>query len=222
MAVSEADIVEIVRHGDIAALGEALAQEPRLAEASAPGGASLLSFAIYSGQPAAAQLIRKARGAITPYEAITIGEMDSLRAALEDGWNPNALAPDGFSPLALAAFFDNGAAFELLLPLTDNVNLRAENPQRVAAIHAAAAARNLGAIENLLRAGADPNLPQQAGYRPLHTAAQNGDAAMVGLLLLFGADPALSNDAGHTPRHSALAGGHEWLAQRLAVPAPPP
>jgi hypothetical protein len=68
-------------------------------------------------------------------------------AELAWGWDGNALSPDGFAPLALAAFFDNAAAFERLLPMTRDVSRQAENSQRVAALHAATARGNGGGGE---------------------------------------------------------------------------
>jgi ankyrin repeat protein len=70
-------------------------------------------------------------------------------------------------------------------------------------------------VEKLLRAGADPNLPQQDGFLPIHVSAQHGDAVITGLLLLFGAWPALTNAKGQTAIDHARAGGHDWLAGKL-------
>jgi ankyrin repeat protein len=152
---------------------------------------------------------------IDAYEAIIVGDTDAVRDALEHGWNGNTLSPDGFTPLGLAAFFNQNAMFDLLLPLTQNVNEPAKNAQRVAALHAATAVRNVAMVEKLLRAGADPNLVQADGFTPLHVAAQHGDAAIVALLLLFGGSPRVRNAKGQDAVAHARAGGHEWLAERL-------
>jgi ankyrin repeat protein len=216
MAEYSKDIFDLVRHGDLDALNDALTSAPELAESVNAEGASLLSFAIYSGHPELAKAIRKRRTSMSPFEAIICrGGTQPIREALDAGWDPNSRAPDGFTALALACFFNNGGAVELLLPLVRDINARAENPQQVAAIHAAAAARSNDAVESLLRAGADPNLPQQGGFRPLHTAAQNGDLVMTGLLLLAGANPALPADNGKFAADFAREAGHVWLAERL-------
>ena len=122
---------------------------------------------------------------------------------------------NGFTSLGLAAFFDNPDAFELLLPLTRDVNEAARNAQKVAAIHAATAKRHADMVERLLRAGADPNQPQADGFTPLHAAAFHGDAAITGLLLLAGADPRAKNAKGEDAAALARTSGHDWLAERL-------
>lgn len=60
----------------------------------------------------------------------------------------------------------------------------------------------------VLRAGADPNLPEAggAGDRPLHRAASRGDGPQVNALLDAGADVHALTRRGHTPLDSALTG----------------
>jgi ankyrin repeat protein len=43
----------------------------------------------------------------------------------------------------------------------------------------------------LLEAGADPNLGDHSGLRPVHVAAYNGRVDLLTLLLRHGGDPAL-------------------------------
>jgi len=112
-------------------------------------------------------------------------------------------------------FFRRPEIFDLLLPLTHEINACARNGQQVAALHAAAAVRDVAAVEKLLRAGADPDLPQQQGFVALHTAAMHGDAAMSGLLRLFDATPELRDANGKTAADHARDKGHEWLAERI-------
>jgi ankyrin repeat protein len=211
-----ADPFELVSSGDLDGLRNALAADAALAASRHASGASLLAWAHYVGKADAVPIIRPHLTALDPYDAIIEGDTDAVREALAQGWDGNALSPDGFTPLALAAFFHRPAIFDLLLPLTRDVNQRAENKQRVAAIHAAAAMRNAGMIEKLLRAGADPDLAQADGFTALHSAAHHGDALTAGLLLLFGAAPRLPNDHGNDAADVAMAAGHNWLAERLS------
>lgn len=209
------DPFELVASGDLDGLRSALSQEPGLARLRHPSGASLVAWSAYVGNVGAIAAVRALEVEIDPYEAIILGDGDELAAALARGWDGNALSPDGFAPLALAAFFDNARAFEQLLPITRDVSRQAENPQKVAALHAATAKRNVALVEKLLRAGAQPDQAQADGFTALHVAAQHGDAAIVGLLLLFGADPRLTNAKGMDAAAHARAAGHEWLAVRL-------
>lgn len=209
------DPFELVARGDLDGLRAALAHEPGLARLRHASGASLVAWSAYMGNVGAIAAVRSIATELDPYEAIILGDCEELSAAMERGWDGNALSPDGFAPLALAAFFDNAAAFDLLLPVTQDVSRQAENPQRVAALHAATAKRNLALVEKLLRAGAEPDQAQADGFTPLHVAAQHGDTAIVGMLVLFGADPRRANAKGMDAAAHAREGGHEWLAARL-------
>lgn len=208
-------LFDLVARKDNAALADELAKDPAAASARNGDGASLLAYAVYAGNTEVIPVIRAHLAALYPDEAIVLGDMLALEGALAAGWDGNSFSSDGFPPLALAAFFRRKEAFDRLLPLTRDVNARATNAQQVAALHAAAAINGTAPVELLLRAGADPNLPQQGGFVPLHTAASNGNAAIAGLLLLFGADPARRNDAGNTPADLARERNHDWLAGLL-------
>jgi uncharacterized protein len=211
------DVFQLIVDNDLDGLRHALAGNPGIVYLRHQGGASLVAWAAYVGNVGAIAAIRAYVPELDPYEAIILGEPARLELALAEGWDGNGLSRDGFSPLALAAFFSNDTAFNLLLPLTRDVNLRARNPQQVAALHAACARRNPRMVEALLRAGADPDLTQTGGITPLHAAAQHGDTAIAGLLLLFGADRSLQDAKGETAADLARAAGHDWLAARLSV-----
>ena len=210
------DVFQLIVDNDLDGLRHALAGNPGIVYLRHQGGASLVAWAAYVGNVGAIAAIRAYVPELDGYEAIILGETKRLETVLANGWDANILSRDGFLPLALAAFFGNETAFDWLLPLTRDVNLRARNPQQVAPLHAACARRNTPMVEALLRAGADPNLPQAGGFTPLQAAAQHGDAATAGLLLLFGADVGLKNDKGETAADIARAAGHDWLAARLA------
>ncbi len=209
------NIFDLVAAGDLSAIEAVIAADPGLLAARHPSGASPIAWSAYMGKPEIAARLTAAKGAIDPFEAIILGDLDALEGHLATDWDPNTLSPDGFPPLALAAFFGHLPLFERLLPLARDLDRRADNPQQVAAIHAAAASRQSRMVEALLRAGADPNVTQQNGFRPVHTAAQHGDAAMTGLLLLFGADRFARSGDGLDAAARAERAGHTWLAQRL-------
>ena len=214
-ACSMSDPFELVARSDNPGLEAALAVEPARAGARNAAGASLVAWAAYVGNRQAVAIIRPLLDGLDPHEAIILGEAAGLEDAIAAGWDPETLSPDGLGPLALAAFFGNEAAFARLLPLTRDLDRRAENAQQVAAIHAAVARRSPGMVERLLRAGADPNLTQADGFTPLHAAAHHGDAPSAGLLLLFGADRLARNAREQDAAELARSAGHDWLAIRL-------
>lgn len=210
------DIFELVARGDGDGVERLLAAEPALSAARHPSGASLLAWAHYVGQPQLVDRLPRP-GDLDPHDAIILGDTARVEALLESGWDPDERAPDGFTPLALAAFFSRDQVFDLLLELTRDIDAQASNTQHVSALHAAAARREARMVEKLLRAGAAPDLRQQAGFTALHAAAQNDDALTAGLLLLFGADPTIRVDDGRSAADLARAAGHDWLAIRLAA-----
>ncbi|MDC9825890.1 ankyrin repeat domain-containing protein [Devosia sp. ZB163] len=209
------DPFDLVAKGDLDGLRSALSHDPGLVGTRHTSGASLVAWAAYMGNVGAISAVRAMLRELDPHEAIILRDGARLEAALANGWDANELSADGFTPLSLAAFFDNPEAFDLLLPLTTNVNAAAQNPQKVAALHAACAKRNAAMVEKLLRAGADPNQVQADGFTPLHAAGHHGDGAIAGLLLLAGADSSAKNAKGETAASLARNAGHAWLADRL-------
>jgi uncharacterized protein len=180
--------------------------------------ASPILTALYHRQPEEARRLADAAPALTLWEAAALGRDDRLAALLrEDPALVNAHAPDGFTPLGLAAFFASAATVERLLDGGADVELAARNDMRVRALHAAVAARNLDAVRLLLDRGADPNARQQVGYTPLMGAAGSGRDALVDLLLARGADPTAVAEDGKTAAAVARDHGHTVLADRLAA-----
>lgn len=209
------DVFDLLAQGRLDELADALDTDPALAAKRNASGASLLAWAFYVGRPEAAELIRPRLADLDPHDAIILGDANRVREALTAGWDANALSADGFGALALSAFFGRDEVFDLLLPVTGDVNLAAQNGQKVAAIHAATARRNTAMVEKLLRAGADADQVQADGFTPLHVAAQHGDGAIAALLVLFGANPRKHNAQGNDAITHARMGGHDWLAERL-------
>jgi len=161
----------LITSNDLDGLRAELAHDPELAHARHPSGASLVAWAAYMGNVGAISAVRAHIGELDPHEAIILNDGERLEVALAGGWDANALSADGFTPLGLAAFFDNADAFELLLPLTRDVNEAAKNPQRVAAIHAATAKRNAGRKTAARRSESKPGA---GGW--FHPAARGGHA----------------------------------------------
>ncbi|MBV9546606.1 MAG: ankyrin repeat domain-containing protein, partial [Chloroflexi bacterium] len=154
---------------------------------------------------------------LTIHEAAAAGVLDRLAHLLAaDPSSANAWAPDGFTPLALAAFFGRRESVELLLQHGADVSVAARNPSGVTALHAALAGPEPEIARILVAAGADVNARQQRGFAPLHTTAQNGSLELSQFLLEHRADPSVATDDGRTPADLARAAGHTVLADYLS------
>ena len=81
----------------------------------------------------------------------------------------------------------------------------------------AATWRGPHAVETLLRAGADPNVPDREGTTALYRAAVAGDEATVCVLLAAGADPDLESAAESEglPICAASSWGHVGVVREL-------
>jgi ankyrin repeat protein len=90
------------------------------------------------------------------------------------------------------------------------VRLEAE-PQELTALHLAAGAGQLEAVNYLLSAavGADPRAARINNFTPLHAAAMHGYAAVCEVLLRAGAEVNIqTSPQGYAPLHSAAFAGH--------------
>jgi tankyrase len=143
---------------------------------------------MYQRQPEIGRLLAGMRTDLDLFDACVMGDGDRVNELLagEPGLG-NSLSPDGFPSVALAAYFGHSEIVDRLVQAGVDVNAQARNPMKVAAIHAAVAARDSRSVEILLRHGADPNLRQQNEYTPLQAAQANGDDTIILLLKEHGA-----------------------------------
>jgi ankyrin repeat protein len=207
--------------------------EPGLLTAVSPTGLSPVLFATYYGRPEIMRLLVQSGAPLSVFEAAATGELAPLLAHLEAQPDlVNAVSPDGFSPLGLAAFFGREEVTAELLARGADVNWPSTNAMRVQPLHSAAAGNHTALALRLLAAGADVNAAQHGGFTPLMSAAQNGNAALVEALLAAGADrtattedgrdaAALAREEGHAAILAILSGArHDAEGTRNAPPPP--
>lgn len=174
--------------------------------------------ALYRHDAAEAGRLAEASDALTIWEAAALGRDDIVaRLAAEDPRGLNAPAPDGHTPLGLAAFFGRAATVRLLLARGADPALASSNAMKVQPLHAAVAGRNAECVLAILEAGADPNARQQVGYTPLMGAASAGREDLADLLLARGADRSLESEDGKTAASVASEHGHASLANHLSA-----
>jgi ankyrin repeat protein len=127
----------------------------------------------------------------------------------------NAVSPDGWFPLHLAAHFGHADAVLALLNKGAKVDATSTNAMRNMALHAAAAGRSQAAAKLLLDAGADVNARQSGGWTPLHSVAQSGDVEFARVLAEAGADVNVRADNQQRPLDLALTKGQQAMVDFL-------
>jgi ankyrin repeat protein len=206
------ELIDAIQKGDAARLTELIDADPALLQ-SQDGPATPILTAIYHGKNDLARLLVERGAPVSFAEACALGDLERVEQQLAA--DPNALhvsSSDGYPPLGLAIFFHHPDIARLLIERGANVNTPAANAQRVAPVHAAAAACDHATMRLLLQAGADPNAHQQLDYTPMHGAASRGDVEMAKLLLEHGAGRNPKATDGQTPADAARSHGHPEFA----------
>lgn len=208
--------MEAVRGGDLDTVRAMLATAPKLASEPGEDGVSPILTALYNRQQPVLEVLLAAGPELTLFEAAAVGDVERVRALLSvRGSRAGEYAPDGFTPLHLAAYFGREDAVAMLLEAGASVDAMTRNAMANRPLHAAAAGNHNGVARLLVEAGADVDARQAGGHTALHAAAHHGNAELVEMLLQAGARPELTQDDGRTAADLAEAAGHTELASRL-------
>jgi hypothetical protein len=135
------------------------------------------------------------------FEAVIANDLRRVSTWLERGANPNARAPEGWTPLFEAVMppSKEPAIAELLLAKGADVRVRDKNGQTP--LHAAAKFGDEAHLHVLLdRGGAEIDARDPGRRTPLHVAADLGRVEAVTFLVSRGADVSLRDHADRTPR----------------------
>ena len=214
-------LFEAIAAGDIAEVTRLVREDPARLHARDASGASVLLAAAYRMKADVVSTLVDLGAPIDLFEAAVLGRVDRIADILRTSpERASEYAPDGFTPVALAAFFGQSASATTLIAAGADVNAAARNPLKVTALHAAVAGRRLDIVAAVLAAGADANAQQQAGFRPIHEAANQSNTLLAELLLAHGADPTLPDDSGKSAIDVARDKGHAEFAEWLAAQRP--
>lgn len=198
--------LDAVKAGDVAAVRALLDADPNLITARDGVGNSAVLLAIYYGKESVKGLLLETGVELDIFEAAATGKVDRVAVLLArpgglaaDPGLAKTYAPDGFTPLGLAAFFGQREVVELLLQQGADVNAVSRNVSGYTALTGAVAGGHREIVATLLAHGARADHRYGPGYTPLHEAAASGKLEIARLLLDHGADPNAHTDDGKTP-----------------------
>lgn len=211
---------DAVKQGKTDELRAALQADPGLVTLKNENGLRPIMVALYYGQDDVVDLLRPLMVELNIWEASALGDVKQLKALSMGNWRLlDALSPDGFPPVGLAAFFGQLDALAWLAETGADVNKPTDNPMRVRPIHSAAAhhdqVKAVAMTRKLLEHGAEVNTTQHGGWTPLHAAVENGNLALARLLLEAGAKIDVKLEDGRTPLVMAESKGFAEIIDLL-------
>lgn len=211
------EFTDAIKAGDAGRVAALLDSDPSLLSQSENNITPIL-LAIYHGKADIARLLVDRGAPVSFAEAVALGDAERVKSMLaRDPALLHSRSADGFPAAGLAIFFKHPELARWLIEQGADVNAAAENAQRVAPVHAAAAVCDRDTMRLLLERGADPNAKQQMDYTPLHGAASRGDVEMARLLLAHGADRNAKAADGMTPAEVAAKYGHPQFAEWMTT-----
>lgn len=209
------ELIDAIRAGDEERVRGLVARDAGLANAK-DGDLPVVMLATYHGQRAIAEMLIALGAEVDVFVASALGYADRLAMVLKGNREVvNTYSHDGWTPLALSAYFGHPSAARLLLSVGAEVNARSRNANGNTPLHAAVAGRRPEMVELLIAAGAELNARDASGWTALNVAAHAGDAGMVEALLAAGADPAIANEEGQAPLQTAERQEHHEVAAML-------
>lgn len=211
------DLNALCECGDVEALSSHLQQRPELVRNRDRTHVSPLMQALYRGRRDIADVLLRHGWVPDAFEAAALDRPDALESALDaDTAALNALSPDGFTALHLAAFFNAPAATDALLAMNPELEIVSQNGLAVTPLQSALAASNAAGAMALIAAGADVEASASSGWRPIHYCAAHNLPEVARELLRRGADPNTVTPDGKTAAQLATEAGAEEILAMLS------
>lgn len=211
------EFFDAVKKGDLTRVNEFLSKDRGIVNARTANGFSAVTLAAYYGKDDVLKAVLALRPTLTLHEAAIVGDLERVMEFVEQDANlaSDTSAPDGFSPLGLAAHFGRRDVAEYLIAKGADVNFAARE-SGFTALTGAIAGGHPDLVRILIEAGADVNHRyEEQQFSPLITAAADGDPEIVEMLIASGADTGARTKDGKTAVSMALERGHPRIAEIL-------
>src|SRR4029077_4561176 len=210
------EILESIQKGNLSRINELLETNPALANSRAKNGVSILLLALYYGHQDIALSISSKKPVLDIFEASVLGKIENVRNLIQrDHSLVDSYSPDGFTPVALAAYLGQKDVTEYLLEEGANVNAIAKNATGFTPLTGAIANNHVEISKILVKRGANVNHRYEGGVTPLMEASMNGNIELVNFLLENRADPNAKTKDGKTPMSFAKEENHAQVVEIL-------
>jgi ankyrin repeat protein len=176
------DIFALIDTSDNARLSAYLSAKPEAARSRNRNNVSAILYAQYRRNHYAVRLLRDNLFELDLWEAAAVGDSQMLSSLIAEGADPNEFSADGYTALQLASFFGREDVVIQLLEHGADPNLVSNNAAATTALHGAATARHMHVVTLLVAAGANVNVRQGNGQRPIDAALKHGDEELERLL----------------------------------------
>src|SRR6266851_3243338 len=174
------------------------------------------SIALCYGHQDIAHAIAAKKGGLDIFEASVLGKVEQVKNLIgQDRALVDTYSPDGFTPVALAAYLGQKSVTEYLIENGANVNAIAKNATGFTAQTGAVANNHVEISKILVKRGANVNHRYEGGVSPLMEACLNGSLELVNFLLENGADPTAKTKDEKTPLTFAKEKSHGEVVESL-------
>lgn len=189
---------------------------PQLLDKKDENNTTAFAIIAYSGNAEAFEVAKTLKNSLNFHETILCGDLAKVADHInKDNDLVNTFSEDGFSPIALATFFDHTEIAKLLLASGGDPGLSATNLSKVNALHSAVAKQNIALCQLYIDHGVNVNATQTQNITPLHSAAHLGNLAIVKLLVENGANIHAKTDNGDDAISFAQKDNHYEVQQYL-------
>jgi ankyrin repeat protein len=210
------EFLDAIQKGNLSKINQLLATNPALASSKAKNGVSAILLALYYGHQDIAQAIAAKKGGLDIFEASVLGKLEQVKNLIgQDRALVDTYSPDGFTPVALAAYLGQKSVTEYLIENGANVNAIAKNATGFTALTGAVANNHVEIAKILVKRGANVNHRYEGGVSPLMEACLNGNLELVNFLLENGADPTAKTKDEKTPLTFAKEKNHGEVVESL-------